>query len=280
MAWQPSKSVYDPEKKIWQSRFLEKSGSAAVCVAAHRANETQRLHSVDVIRCCGSNRAWLTRTSPILCVWDVTASNALPSSECSSASRPSDTLSYTLAHKGAHVYVYVVWCWFACAYTWHEHALEKAICFCACLLAYCSPSFAAALEAVLRTLARAKSGLHPAFVIRAGFLLRGKLLGSVKREKRKKEIKSCHCLWEGCCCVLFTLSERAECVAVAVSLFLSSSSLLLTVFVSGYFELEEEILSLIHFKFWSICKMEVFLWEVFSHFAVSAGDQCLSWLEL
>lgn len=42
--------------------------------------------------------------------------------------------------------------------------------------------FCSLMEAVLRTLARAKSGLHRAFVIRAGSLLPEKLLSSVRRE--------------------------------------------------------------------------------------------------
>lgn len=70
----------------------------------HRFNVTQHLHSLYVIGCCSPNTVWFTRTSFILCVWDVTAaaSKALQSSQCFSAYAPSQEcfIYFTTADEG------------------------------------------------------------------------------------------------------------------------------------------------------------------------------------
>lgn len=217
---QPSKSVYDPEKQTKKNadswRKLEAQQSVLRhCLIAHRLNVTQRLHSLDVIGCCSSNTVWFTRTSSILCVWDasVTASKTLPSSQCFSASAPSEKrfIYYAMAYKGAYAYVFayafdvgahmptrwhmtLAWnrkgrlcCVFCVCLMWRAACLTetKEIEECAAEYRLCS-----LMEAVLQTSARAKSGLCRAFVIRAGFLLREKLLGSVSREKPQKRMKA------------------------------------------------------------------------------------------
>lgn len=166
---------------------------------------------------------------------------------------------------------------------WYWHDIGKAICLCACLMWRTAHStetkeigeraaqfrLCNLMEAVFQTFAWAglKSGLHFAFIIRAWFVLCEKLLGSVKRAKKIQKMKmkadlnernkeltvfTGLLLW----CIIYIVSTL-ESVLVTISSALSCPRLLQTVVVPGLLKMEEEILDLIHDKFWSFWKTEV-----------------------